>query len=136
MRSDNFNLNLYCFNTLLAAFTTYHHNDKSLALTIIVMAQHFVGSNNLNLLEPIGQYGSCRNGSKDHANPRHIWTNLNNVTHFLFHEEDNNLLKYWIEDGLSVEPLRYIIFSLDYLLGYDNFASISITSAKIIFLFQ
>ena len=32
----------------------YHHGEASLAGTIINLAQNFVGSNNLNLLEPNG----------------------------------------------------------------------------------
>jgi DNA topoisomerase-2 len=38
--------------------TAYHHGEKSLAKTIIRMAQNFVGKNNINLLKPIGQYGT------------------------------------------------------------------------------
>ena len=34
----------------------YHHGEASLAGTIIGLAQNFVGSNNLNLLEPIGTF--------------------------------------------------------------------------------
>ena len=33
----------------------YHHGEASLAGTIINLAQNFVGSNNLNLLEPNGK---------------------------------------------------------------------------------
>ena len=32
----------------------YHHGEKSLEGTIINLAQDYVGSNNINLLEPIG----------------------------------------------------------------------------------
>jgi DNA topoisomerase-2 len=38
--------------------TAYHHGEKSLAKTIIRMAQNFVGKNNINLLKLIGQYGT------------------------------------------------------------------------------
>jgi len=37
--------------------TAYHHGEHSLQETIIKMAQNFVGSNNMNLLEPVGQFG-------------------------------------------------------------------------------
>lgn len=36
----------------------YHHGEQSLASTIIGMAQDFVGSNNINLLKPNGQFGT------------------------------------------------------------------------------
>ena len=35
----------------------YHHGEASLNGTIIGMAQTFVGSNNMNLLRPVGQFG-------------------------------------------------------------------------------
>ena len=38
--------------------SAYHHGEQSLATTIIGMAQDFVGSNNINLLQPEGQFGT------------------------------------------------------------------------------
>ena len=38
--------------------TAYHHGEQSLTMTIIGLAQDFVGSNNINLLEPNGQFGT------------------------------------------------------------------------------
>ena len=38
--------------------TEYHHGEVSLQGAIINMAQDFVGSNNFNLLLPIGNFGS------------------------------------------------------------------------------
>uniref|UniRef100_A0A6C0KN12 DNA topoisomerase (ATP-hydrolyzing) n=1 Tax=viral metagenome TaxID=1070528 RepID=A0A6C0KN12_9ZZZZ len=35
----------------------YHHGETSLMSTIVGMAQNFVGSNNINLLKPVGQFG-------------------------------------------------------------------------------
>jgi hypothetical protein len=37
--------------------TSYHHGEASLQGTIIGLGQNFVGSNNLNLLHPSGQFG-------------------------------------------------------------------------------
>jgi DNA topoisomerase-2 len=39
---------------LVSSFTNYHHGDMSLSTTIVSMAQSFTGSNNLNLLLPLG----------------------------------------------------------------------------------
>ena len=36
----------------------YHHGEASLQSTIVGMAQGFVGSNNINLLAPKGQFGT------------------------------------------------------------------------------
>lgn len=38
--------------------TAYHHGEVSLTGTIVGLAQDFVGSNNINLLTPAGQYGT------------------------------------------------------------------------------
>ena len=44
--------------------------------TIINLAQNYIGSNNLNLLQPIGQFGTRLYGGKDAASPRYIFTQL------------------------------------------------------------
>ena len=41
----------------VAEHSAYHHGEQSLIGTIIGLAQNFVGSNNINLLEPIGMFG-------------------------------------------------------------------------------
>lgn len=38
--------------------TQYHHGEASLYSTITGLAQNYVGSNNINLLEPNGQFGT------------------------------------------------------------------------------
>merc|ERR1719265_710792 len=45
--------------------SAYHHGEMSLAGTIISMAQDFVGSNNINLLMPSGQFGTRLQGGSD-----------------------------------------------------------------------
>ncbi len=42
----------------VAELSCYHHGEASLMGTIINLAQNFVGSNNLNFLMPIGQFGT------------------------------------------------------------------------------
>lgn len=44
--------------------------------TIVNLAQDFVGSNNISLLLPIGQFGTRLQGGKDSASPRYIFTQL------------------------------------------------------------
>ena len=44
--------------------SAYHHGEASLMGTIVGLAQNFVGSNNINLLQPIGQFGSRATGGK------------------------------------------------------------------------
>lgn len=54
----------------VAEMSAYHHGEQSLCLTIVNLAQNYVGSNNINLLEPRGQFGTRLNGGKDSASPR------------------------------------------------------------------
>jgi DNA topoisomerase-2 len=63
------------------------------------MAQNFVGSNNINTLLPIGQFGTRILGGKDAASARYIFTSLSQVTRHLFHEDDDALLNYLEEEG-------------------------------------
>ena len=72
------------------------------------MAQTFVGSNNINLLTPSGQFGTRRMGGKDHASPRYIFTALEKITRTIFHPDDDELLSYLNDDGLSIEPEYYM----------------------------
>ena len=44
--------------------SAYHHGEASLMGTIINLAQDYIGSNNINLLEPRGQFGSRLQGGK------------------------------------------------------------------------
>lgn len=86
----------------------YHHGEASLQGTIVNMAQTFVGSNNINLLEPIGQFGTRLAGGKDCAQARYIHTMLSPVTDKLFDKLDSPLLKYCDDDGMPVEPVYYV----------------------------
>ena len=85
----------------------YHHGEASLQDAIVGLAQDFVGSNNINLLMPNGQFGT-RITSKDNASPRYIFTCLNPMTKYIFREEDLPVLNYLDEDGLSIEPEHYM----------------------------
>nr|POE85727.1 dna topoisomerase 2 [Quercus suber] len=67
------------------------------------MAQDYVGSNNINLLQPNGQFGT-RKGGKDHAIARYVHTPLSPIMRFLFHKDDDDLLDYLNEDRQSIEP--------------------------------
>lgn len=46
------------FQGYVSEKSAYHHGDQSLNGTIIGMAQNFIGSNNINLLAPKGQFGT------------------------------------------------------------------------------
>ena len=87
--------------------SSYHHGEVSLSQTITALGQDYVGSNNINLLLPLGQFGTRYNGIKGAASPRYIFTNLNPITRKIFMENDDNLLLYNVEEGLKIEPVWY-----------------------------
>ncbi|XP_059812399.1 DNA topoisomerase 2-alpha [Hypanus sabinus] len=92
----------------VAEMSAYHHGEVSLMMTIVGLAQNFIGSNNINLLQPIGQFGTRLNGGKDAASPRYIFTMLSPLARLLYPAVDDNLLKYLYDDNQQVEPEWYI----------------------------
>ena len=86
----------------------YHHGEASLNGAIINLAQNYVGTNNINLLMPEGQFGSRLEGGKDSAAPRYIFTYLSKITNILFNKEDIPLLKRNTDDGDLIEPVFYM----------------------------
>ncbi|KAJ9069903.1 DNA topoisomerase 2 [Entomophthora muscae] len=93
---------------IISAKTAYHHGEISLSSTIIGLAQDFVGSNNVNLLAPIGQFGSRAQGGKDAGAARYINTRLKPITRILFNKDDAPLLEYQDDDGKKVEPKHFV----------------------------
>ena len=91
----------------IAEHTEYHHGETSLQGAIINMAQDFCGSNNLNLLLPNGNFGTRLLGGKDHSSARYIFTQLNDMTKFIFKSDDEYVLEYINEDGTLIEPKVY-----------------------------
>ncbi|PWA25584.1 Arginine repressor C-terminal-like domain-containing protein [Artemisia annua] len=81
----------------------YHPSEeRSLVGNIIGMAHDYVGSNNINLLEPNGQFGTRLRGGIDHvASGRCLCTQLSPITRYLFPKADELILHY---DGQSPEP--------------------------------
>ncbi|XP_053554372.1 DNA topoisomerase 2-alpha [Bombina bombina] len=92
----------------IAEMSAYHHGEASLMMTIINLAQNFVGSNNINLLQPLGQFGTRLHGGKDAASPRYIFTMLSSLTRLLFPPTDDSVLKFLYDDNQKVEPEWYI----------------------------
>merc|ERR1719453_892185 len=92
----------------ISEHAAYHHGEVSLQGTIIGMAQKFVGSNNVNLLVPSGQFGTRLMGGKDHASSRYIYTRLAPWTRTFFHPDDDQILSYKVEEGQSIEPKHYV----------------------------
>lgn len=92
----------------IISLSAYHNGSVSLEQAIISMSQNFVGSNNLNLLNPVGQFGSRLNGGKDASAPRYIFTKLTPLTRDIFKQEDDEILEYLVDDGYQIEPKFYV----------------------------
>lgn len=96
------------FSGYVSENSLYHHGEESLNKAIVGMAQNFVGSNNINLLFPSGQFGSRIKGGQDASSPRYIFTRLERITRSIFPEQDDKILKYLDDDGTPVEPQFYV----------------------------
>jgi DNA gyrase/topoisomerase IV subunit B len=92
----------------ISEISAYHHGEASLQQAITGMAQVFVGTNNINLLVPKGQFGTRIQGGQDAASPRYIFTLLSRLAKTIFREEDEAVLRYLNDDGMMVEPEYYI----------------------------
>ncbi|MCK9445428.1 toprim domain-containing protein [bacterium] len=87
--------------------SSYHHGNQSIEGAVINLAQDFINTNNINLLEPLGNYGSRLKGGKDAASSRYIFTKLSPITRHIFKEVDDNILDYLDDDGFLIEPRFY-----------------------------
>src|SRR5210317_866235 len=92
----------------VAEKSAYHHGEVSLADTIVKLAHNFTGSNNINLLEPCGQFGTRLMGGKDASQTRYIFTKLTKDARKLFDSRDDAVLKYLDDDGRPIEPEYYV----------------------------
>ncbi len=95
------------FSGYVSEQSGYHHGEASLNAAIVGLAQNFVGSNNINLFDPNGQFGTRLQGGKDSASERYIYTQLNRITRSIFPNTDDNILRYLDDDGTPVEPIYY-----------------------------
>jgi DNA topoisomerase-2 len=96
------------FGASVAEETAYHHGEASLYMVIVNMAQIYPGSNNINLLEPCGNFGYRNHNGKDAASPRYIFTHLSKATHNLFLKDDEKILEYEEYNGNKIEPKFYV----------------------------
>jgi DNA topoisomerase-2 len=108
----------------VAEKSNYHHGEQNLYETITKMANEFVNSNNIPLLYRDGQFGSRSEGGKDAANARYIRTRLEEITRYIFPEEDDDLLERVADDGDIVEPVYYVpVIPMVLVNGSDGIGS-------------
>lgn len=92
--------------SIISEKTKYHHGEGSLQSTIVGLAQNYAGTNNLNLFEPIGQFGNRL--SKESAAPRYIYTQFTKNFRNIFKKEDDLILEHMFDDGDKIEPVSYL----------------------------
>lgn len=106
----------------------YRHGEDSLYHAIVCMGDYYIGSNNIPLINAIGQYHS-RQGGKP-GSDRYIKAEPSKVLPFIFRSEDSIILEHRIEDGDEVEPYNYYpiipIFAVNGSTGIGSGFSVSI----------
>lgn len=105
MCSGNKEIKVSQLAELTSMKTHYDHGGSSLEGTIIGLAQNYAGSNNVNMFEPIGQFGSIL-GSEAGA-PRYIFTKPSQYMKKFFVESDTSILSFKEIEGEQVEPSLY-----------------------------
>lgn len=100
-------------------FTEYHHGEDSLKQAIVSLAQNYIGTNNYNLLDPRGQFGTRVTGQA--ASPRYIFTAISEFAKVLFHQDDFNILEYHYDEDKQIEPVIYMpLLPISLLNGSDG----------------
>lgn len=101
------NSNFFANNILIHNCTDYHHGVVSLVSTVTGMATTKIpGSNNMNLFEPKGQFGSRL--TKEAGAGRYIFTHLSKYFRRLFPKADDVILVHNYTDGQKIEPKFFL----------------------------
>lgn len=104
--------------------TKYHHGETSLEDGIKRMAMGFVGTNNIPILQNLGNFGSRAQGGEDAAGSRYISTRLENIARSIFNELDNPVLSRSNVEGKDVEYNYFIpVIPMILINGADGIAS-------------
>jgi len=90
----------------VAAETDYHHGEAGIGNVAIGMATDYPGSNNINLLNPIGQFGSQLDTTP--AATRYIFTSLSSNFKKVYDKDDYEIVTKQYSDDLEIEPEFFI----------------------------
>ena len=88
----------------VAEFAEYLHGNMD--GVIVNLAQDFVGSNNLSLLQKKGNFGT--RFAQESSASRYIFTYGSENLFNLFRKEDNNILVRQFFEGQEIEPVFYV----------------------------
>lgn len=99
--------------------TDYHHGASSMEGTLVTLAQKFIGSNNMPLVEGFGQFGNRL--SRKSASARYIKAKISPNFRKVFRKEDDLILQHHYSNGDKIEPLYFIpILPVCLLNGADG----------------
>jgi DNA topoisomerase-2 len=90
----------------VAFHTDYHHGEAGIMGVITGMAPDYVGSNNINLLDPLGMFGSQLDPTPSAG--RYIFTRLSDSFRKIFKKDDDLILNHLYSDDLKIEPDHYL----------------------------
>ena len=85
--------------------TSYLHGATGLGGVAVGLAVNYVGSNNINLLEPDGNFGT--RFVRDPSASRYIYTYLSDIAKYIFRKEDEPILQEQTFEGQVIEPKYY-----------------------------
>ncbi len=85
----------------------YSYGQASLAATIPLMAQNYIGCLNVAMFDPLGQFGTRVGAHSDHASARYISTRCGRIARAFHPDADDAVLKLAIEEKGPAEPLAY-----------------------------
>jgi DNA topoisomerase-2 len=106
LKNVNIEMKVAQLASSVAYETQYHHGEQGISGVICNLAQDFTGSNNLNWLEPIGQFGSRL--SPVPAAARYIFTKMSKNFRLYFRKEDDIILEHLYEDDFKIEPNFFV----------------------------
>lgn len=95
-------------SNFIAEKLQYHHGEVNLDDVIIRMAHDFVGSNNLPYFTQDGQFGARTSGSKVTSQSRYLYTRPQWWLPYVYRREDNAILRYLEDEGVTIEPEVYL----------------------------
>lgn len=89
----------------VSEFTEYLHGETGLVSAIVTLAQNFVGTNNLPLLQAKGSFGNRHDPCPSAS--RYIFTHGTDAFFKLFNKDDLNILISQEFEGQKIEPLFF-----------------------------
>lgn len=82
----------------------YHHGAVSMENTLTIQGSNFVGKQNFNIYDLIGQGGTRAAGGKNAGKPRYVSMRVNDASCKFIRPEDQPIHEWRYDEGKRVEP--------------------------------